>query len=177
MRSERSSRSTNLDRPRRRKKKRHGRSGEGQRRGTLRLGLVLTTLVAVNVYVFFFKDGLRFGDVMDKAHDAIIKAREAKKAVAAAPEAAPDAVVEGELKTGDTVQKALVRAGVAIKEAQQVAKALSPVTKRGAAGDTFVLHLDRERPEQQQVASLEYHGRAGGNTTLVRDADRFVLRR
>jgi len=176
MRSERI-KSRNLDRPRRRKKKKPGSTGGGKRRGTLRLGLVLTTLVAVNVYVFFFKDGLRFGDVMDKAHDAILKAREAKKIVAAAPEAPPDAVVEGELKTGDTVQRALVRAGVAIKEAQQVARALAPVTKRGAAGDTFVLHLDRERSELQQVASLEYHARAGGNTTLVRDADRFVLRK
>ncbi len=174
MRFERS-RSRNLDRPRRRKKKRHGRSGEGQRRGTLRLGLVLATLVAVNVYVFFFKDGLRFGDVMDKAHAAILKAREARKPPRS-PEASPDAVVEGELKTGETVQRALVRAGVASKEAQQVARALAPVTRRGTAGDTFVLRLDHERPELQQVASLEYHARAGSHTTLVRDADRFVLR-
>lgn len=175
MRSERQ-RSRNLDRPRRRKKKRHGRTPNGQRRGTLRLGLVLATLVAVNVYVFFFKDGLRFGDVMSKAHDAILKAREAKKPVAAAPAAPADAIVEGELRAGETVQRALVRAGVAIKEAQQVARALGPVARRGTAGDTFVLHLDRERPELQQVASLEYRGHAGGNTTLVRDADRFVLR-
>src|SRR5262245_30759335 len=120
--------------------RRRRRARSGTIRNTLRLGIVLTLLVGINVYVFFFKSGTSLKDVKEAVKGAQIPATQQPAAMAGqAPSAkagegsadpgSPTAgkTLEGTIKAGDSLLKVFERAGVGMSEANEVVEALKPV--------------------------------------------------
>lgn len=146
--------------------------------GSIRLGLVLASLVGINVYIFFFKDGLTFQDVVKKAQVELLSGRQ-KGAAPVDAAAEPERVLEGQIAPGESLARALGRAGLPARVAQQVARGVADSLpgKKVTVGDTFAVRLDPDRPPDQQAVGFEYHPRTGAPIALGRDGERWVRRR
>ena len=108
-------------------------------RGTIRLGLVLAVLVAVNIYVFFIREGTSIPAVKRASVNA-----PAADAGPAAPPAEAGRRVKGAVQASDSLGKILRREGLAQPEADALIRALSPVMdlRKIRAGQSYRLHLD-----------------------------------
>jgi murein DD-endopeptidase MepM/ murein hydrolase activator NlpD len=165
--------------PKRRQKKLP--RGRSSRRGSLRLGLVLAVLVAVNLYVFLWRGGTSIPDVMEKAQVAGIAplagtsaalapggTGESDDSVGDGPAVAPgpddesdgdgDEVgrwVEGDVQAGDSMGKILRRENLGPPEADELIRALTPNLDMRAIkeGQHYRLHLD----DAGRVVELEFH--------------------
>jgi murein DD-endopeptidase MepM/ murein hydrolase activator NlpD len=146
-------------------------------RGTLRLGVVLLALVAVNLYVFLWRGGTSIPDVMEQAAVAGDKGGDpaaagevgehdepqpgepaAKPSPAEEREGEPDEPgrwVEGEVEGGDNLTKILRREGLLPEEADELIRALSKKwNARGVrVGQRYRIHFD----DAGRVSELEYH--------------------
>ncbi|HWM86688.1 MAG TPA: peptidoglycan DD-metalloendopeptidase family protein [Kofleriaceae bacterium] len=150
--------------PKRRQRKQPRRaSAKSAARGTLRLGLVLLVLVAVNLYVFLWRGGTSIPDVMEQA--AVAGAKEGAGLSTGDPEepvegeraepprpadeteGSPDEAgrwVEGEVAPGDSLIKILRREGLTPPEADEVIRALGdqPEIKTIREGQTYRIRFD-----------------------------------
>jgi len=103
------------------------------RRGSLRLGLILATLVAVNLYVFLWRDGSSLPDVMEKASVAGTEVATAGLSEAIAPVTAPAGAVEapqqnwrlGKVENGDSLGQILRREGLDAQDADALIRSLN----------------------------------------------------
>jgi murein DD-endopeptidase MepM/ murein hydrolase activator NlpD len=125
-------------------------------RSSLRLGIVLTLLVGINVYVFFFRGGTSIQDVKKAVKEAQIPAEQTPgtaASLAPAPSAKPadeptgpaaGKTVEGKIQKGDSLLKILEKAGVETPEANEVVEALKPVMdfKTIREGQAYFLRFD-----------------------------------
>ncbi len=109
--------------------------------GTLRLGLVLAVLVAINLYVFLWRDGTSIPKVMDQAAlagsppttaenggllTATFERLDALLNDGDVPEQADEEgrLLEGQVQTGDSLGRILKREGLTPPEADEVIRAL-----------------------------------------------------
>lgn len=132
-------------------------------RGTLRLGLVLLGLVAVNLYVFLWRGGTSIPDVMEQAavagskEGAGLTAGDAEEPVegekgepprpADEAEGSPDEAgrwVEGQVASGDSLDKILRREGLTPTEKDELLRAIEkhPEVKTIREGQTYRLRFD-----------------------------------
>jgi murein DD-endopeptidase MepM/ murein hydrolase activator NlpD len=132
-------------------------------RGTLRLGLVLLVLVGVNLYVFLWRGGTSIPDVMEKA--AVAGSKEGAGLTAGEPEepeegekgepprpadeaeGSPDETgrwVEGEVASGDSLDKILRREGLTPTEKDELLRAIDkhPEVKTIREGQTYRIRFD-----------------------------------
>lgn len=143
---------------RKRKQSRRTTPPANSRRGTLRLALVISVLVGINLYVFLWRGGTSIPDVMEKAavagSGALIAAEEeeAREAqVAAALSAAaglggePEGrIVRGNVEQGDSMGQILRREGLEPAQADELIRALSGALdfRKIRAGQSFELGFD-----------------------------------
>jgi murein DD-endopeptidase MepM/ murein hydrolase activator NlpD len=160
-------------------------------KATLRLGVVFATLIAINLYFFFFRGGTSVGDLVklsenkDLQKEMLPPTRPKPASVppgapippgrprpAAAPGTASDAEVdvpdEGRMASGtigaaDTLLGVLRREGIPQATANEVVVALTRLfdPKKASAGNTWTLLFDPE----EHLHALEYRT---GPTTLYR---------
>ena len=139
--------------------------------GLLLLGGVFALLIAINVYIFFFRGGTSLGDLARlseerKASPALIAPpkREPALAKGAAAKGAVEVVeplgeddgrtAEGRIGAGESLAVALKREGVPPRTVVQVAEALGRLfdPKLVRQGHTYVLHFDGE----DRLRGLDY---------------------
>lgn len=130
----------------------------GAWRSTLRLGLVFTVLVGINVYVFFFRAG-NVNDLKKELDSTRIQNATGlvqRPASAEAPGTRGDGLdreagepnagraVEGKVRKGDSLGGLLKREGLATADADQVIRALRPVLdfKSIREGQVYVIRYD-----------------------------------
>ncbi len=149
-------------------------------RGTLRLGLVLTLLVSVNLYVFLWRGDTSIPAVMEQAamagHKGVLgpKTEAAASAEAALREtlaefdemaAEPSAarVIDGTVQSGDSMGGILRREGMGAADADELVKAVSEHMdlNRIRPGEAYQIRLDGAG----ELAAFEY---ALSRTTSVR---------
>lgn len=143
--------------PPRKRRRRPVDDRPGPSRGSLRLALVLTVLVGVNLYVFLWRGGTSVPDVMDRAAMAgeEIPADEApaeSDGLATTPSEAPAQEVDegrsarGQVESGDSLGGILRREGLDTAAADELIRALRPHMDFRAirVGQTYRIHFDAD---------------------------------
>lgn len=131
-----------------RKKRSHRYSQPSSNHGTLRLGAVIAILVGINLYVFLWRGGTSIPDVMEKA--AVAGESGALLDAAAEPAIAPQhsppnlTIVEGQVKSGDSMGRILRREGMSANEADELIRALNGTLdlRKIRAGQKFEMQFD-----------------------------------
>lgn len=149
----------------RRKKQSHRRSCPAHRghagRGTIRLGLVITVLLGINLYVFLWRGETSIPAVMKRAavaggsgalisEDLEAGPQDASEVAASDPNSVAEAVpsegstLRGEVGAGDSMGQILRRHGMEPGEADELIRALSGTLdfRRIRAGQKFRLDFD-----------------------------------
>jgi len=126
-----------------------------QRRGTLRLALVIGVLVLINLYVFLWRDSTSVPELMEQAavggDASTLVPRAGDELAAVEPEdgaedvapAEPGRRVDGEVLSGDSMGRILRREGLTPPEADKLIRAISPVMdlRRIQVGQSYRLHF------------------------------------
>jgi murein DD-endopeptidase MepM/ murein hydrolase activator NlpD len=159
-------------------------------RGSLRLGVVLLALVAVNLYVFLWRGGTSIPDVMEQAQVAgaaeggagapeedVAPPEEGDTAQPVSPadeaEGEPGEEtgrwVEGQVAAGDSLGKILKKEGLTPTEADELIRALTTKLDARAVreGQTYRLHFD----DAGGVTELEYRISRVSSVRVRRGAD------
>lgn len=157
-------------------------------RGSLRLGLALLALVAVNIYFFVYRDGTSIPDVMEKAAlagdlertplidlDSDLDSAESGDDTAVIEEADedddPGTAISGEVGKGDSLIRILSRHGIGQKAAHGVVTALAADLKRIFPGQSYRLHL----APSGEISRFEYQVSRVETVVATREGDAFTV--
>jgi murein DD-endopeptidase MepM/ murein hydrolase activator NlpD len=141
--------------------------------GTVRLGLVFAALIGINVYILLLRGGTSLRALLRTSERGkagtpiaalVARAPETgappatahRPAARAGSDAADTRVVEGALAAGETVEAALRREGVAVRDAGAIAAALSRVLDAtvARAGLGYALAFDGDGSERVRALEL-----------------------